>query len=184
MGRAPRDVTLVLFLERSSPTTQSAMAGRSTKAFDADATLVVVVEMSRSVWLVAGLLPGIERRPLKKMTPDENELTLLLERWRGEVAATLGGRCGWLLTHVWTARRVQGVMWRLGAVRLRSCVRSLLMRHHGRRPRWVPRAISTQLRPFMATGKSGLSPVGSTDCHLLLALLNPWHQRGVQAVIG
>ena len=34
--------------------TQSAMAGRSTKAFDADATLVVVVEMSRSVWLVAG----------------------------------------------------------------------------------------------------------------------------------
>ena len=44
---------------------QSAMAGRSTKAFDADATLVVVVEMSRSVWLVAGLLPGIERRPLR-----------------------------------------------------------------------------------------------------------------------
>jgi len=71
--------------------TQSAMAGRSTKAFDADATLVVVVEMSRSVWLVAGLLPGIERRPLKKMTPDENELALLLGRWRGEVAAT--GRC-------------------------------------------------------------------------------------------
>ena len=71
--------------------TQSAMTGRSTKAFDAEATLVVVVEMSRSVWLVAGLLPGIERRPLKKMTPDENELMLLLERWRGEVAAT--GRC-------------------------------------------------------------------------------------------
>ena len=47
--------------------------------------------MSRSVWLVAGLLPGIERRPLKKMTPDQNELALLLERWRGEVAAT--GRC-------------------------------------------------------------------------------------------
>jgi transposase len=39
--------------------TQFAMAGRSTKAFAADATLVVVVEMSRSVWLVAGLLPGL-----------------------------------------------------------------------------------------------------------------------------
>ena len=67
---------------------QPAMTCRSTKSFEADATLVVVVEMSRSVWLVAGLLPGIDRRPLKKMTPDENELVVLLEHWRGEVAAT------------------------------------------------------------------------------------------------
>ena len=31
-----------------------------------------------------GLLPGIDRRPLKKMTPDQNELAVLPERWRRE----------------------------------------------------------------------------------------------------
>lgn len=45
---------------------------RSTAAFVPDETLVVVVEMSRSTWLVAGLLPGVVRRPLKKLDADEN----------------------------------------------------------------------------------------------------------------
>ena len=47
---------------------QSAMAGRSTKAFDADATLVVVVETSRSVWLVAGdrATPTEEHYPFQR----------------------------------------------------------------------------------------------------------------------
>ena len=50
---------------------QDAAIGRSATAFDPDETLCVVVEMSLSSWLVAGLVPGIERRPLKKMGPDE-----------------------------------------------------------------------------------------------------------------
>jgi len=43
-----------------------------------------VVELSKKTWLVAGIIPGIERQPLKKLTADENELLKLLERWRAE----------------------------------------------------------------------------------------------------
>lgn len=53
-------------------------------AFDQDSTLVAVVEMSKSSWLVAGIVPGIERQPLKKLKPDEHALLELLHRWRGE----------------------------------------------------------------------------------------------------
>src|SRR4051794_11168017 len=38
---------------------------RSIAVFDQDRTLLVVVEMSQSSWLVAGMVPGLERRPLK-----------------------------------------------------------------------------------------------------------------------
>lgn len=49
-------------------------------AFDQDSTLVAVVEMSQSSWLIAGIVPGIERQPLKKMKPDEQGLLKLLHR--------------------------------------------------------------------------------------------------------
>ena len=61
--------------------------GRSTAAFAPEETLVAVIEMSRSTWLVAGLVPGVDRRPLKKLSPDENALLLLLEGWRHEAMA-------------------------------------------------------------------------------------------------
>jgi hypothetical protein len=32
-----------------------------------DNTLIAVIEMSLSSWLVAGIVPGVERRPLKKL---------------------------------------------------------------------------------------------------------------------
>jgi hypothetical protein len=40
---------------------------RSLIALDMDTTLIAVVELSLSSWLVAGIGPGIERQPLKKM---------------------------------------------------------------------------------------------------------------------
>ena len=52
--------------------------------FDQDCTLVAVVEMSQSSWLVAGIVPGIERQPLKKLKPNEHGLLKLLHRWRDE----------------------------------------------------------------------------------------------------
>lgn len=52
--------------------------------FDPRTTLIAVVELSLSSWLIAGLLPGIERNPLKKMEPNEAELLRLLEKWRDE----------------------------------------------------------------------------------------------------
>jgi transposase len=55
-------------------------------AFDQHNTQVVVVEMSQSSWLVAGLVPGVARQPLKKVEPDGEALLRLLLRWRDEAA--------------------------------------------------------------------------------------------------
>ena len=52
--------------------------------FDPHTTLIAVVELSLSSWLVAGMVPGMERNPLKKMEPDEAELLRLIEKWREE----------------------------------------------------------------------------------------------------
>src|SRR5258705_3279874 len=49
-----------------------------------DSTLIAVIEMSLSSWLVAGIVPGVERQPLKKLAVDENVLLKLLHRWREE----------------------------------------------------------------------------------------------------
>ena len=45
-----------------------------------DSTLVVVVEMSLSTWLVCAEVPGLERRAMKKMSVDEAELLSQLHR--------------------------------------------------------------------------------------------------------
>ena len=63
---------------------------RSPIALNQDGTLIAIVEMSRSSWLVAGIVPGIARHPLKKLAADAAALLGLLERWRGE--ATQAGR--------------------------------------------------------------------------------------------
>ncbi len=49
-----------------------------------DSTLIAVIEMSQSSWLVAGIVPGMERHPLKKLVADEQALLQLLQRWRDE----------------------------------------------------------------------------------------------------
>jgi hypothetical protein len=48
---------------------------RSLTALEQDSTIIAVIEMSQSKWLVAGLVPGVEREPLKKL--DANEEALL-----------------------------------------------------------------------------------------------------------
>jgi transposase len=78
-------------------------------------TLVAVIELSLTSWLAAGLVPGVERQPLKKLEPDPAGLLRLLHRWRDEavrsgctieriVVAYEAGRDGfwlarWLRTH-------------------------------------------------------------------------------------
>ena len=57
---------------------------RSLTPFDPNRTLIGVIEMGKRSWLVAGMIPGVERQPLKKLAADENELLKLLERWRAE----------------------------------------------------------------------------------------------------
>ena len=55
-----------------------------------DNTLIAVIELSQASWLVAGIVPAIERQPVKKIEADEVALLRLLERWRDE--ATRAGR--------------------------------------------------------------------------------------------
>jgi transposase len=43
-----------------------------------------VIEMGARSWLVAGLVPGVERQPLKKLEPDAHSPRQLLERWQSE----------------------------------------------------------------------------------------------------
>ncbi len=57
---------------------------RSLIALEQDATLIAVIEMGQSSWLVAGVVPGVERQPLKKLAVDQAGLLQLLHRWRNE----------------------------------------------------------------------------------------------------
>jgi transposase len=61
---------------------------RSLATLEPDSTLIAVIEMGQSSWLVAGLVPGIERQPLKKLAVDESALLKLLNRWRTEAEQT------------------------------------------------------------------------------------------------
>jgi transposase len=66
---------------------------RSLVAFDQESAVVAVIELSNASWLVAGTLPGVARRPLKKLDPDPAALEQLLMRWRIE-AGTSGRQIG------------------------------------------------------------------------------------------
>ena len=68
---------------------------RSAASLDPDSTLIAVIEMSQSSWLVAAIVPGIERHPLKKLEANEEALLQLLRRWQGEAAGA--GRDGFWL---------------------------------------------------------------------------------------
>src|SRR3979409_1844032 len=86
---------------------------RSLTALEPDSTLIAVIEMSLSSWLVAGIVPGVERQPLKKLAGGESALLKLLHRWREEaekagrrieriVVAFETGRDGfWLARWLW-----------------------------------------------------------------------------------
>jgi transposase len=72
------------------PMSQPNDLSRSLTSLEQDSTIIAVIEMSQSSWLVAGIVPGIERHPLKKLEPSGEELVRLLMRWRAE--ATKIGR--------------------------------------------------------------------------------------------
>jgi transposase len=61
---------------------------RSLTPFDPNQTLIAVIEMGQKNWLVAGIIPGVERQPLKKLEPDEYQLLKLLGRWQAEAKKT------------------------------------------------------------------------------------------------
>src|ERR1700720_1503999 len=91
---------------------------RSPSPLDPDGTVIAVIELSLSSWLVAGIVPGVERQPLKKLAVDESALLKLLHRWREEAAkaghrikriavAFEGGRDGFWLARWLSARHIE-----------------------------------------------------------------------------
>jgi len=63
-------------------------ASRSLTALEQHNTIITVIEMGQSKWLVAAVVPGIKRQPLKKLDADEASLLKLLHRWRKEADQT------------------------------------------------------------------------------------------------
>jgi transposase len=103
-------------MERPMP--QRNDLSRSLVTLEQDATLIAVIEMSLTSWLVAGIVPGIERQPLKKLAADESALLRLLHRWREEaekagcrieriVVAFEAGRDGFWLARWLKARSIE-----------------------------------------------------------------------------
>jgi transposase len=91
---------------------------RSLAVLEPDVTLIAVIEMSLSSWLVAGIVPGVERQPSKKLSVDESALLKLLQRWREEaekagrrieriVVAFEAGRDGFWLARWLKARSIE-----------------------------------------------------------------------------
>jgi transposase len=91
---------------------------RSLVALDQSNTLIAVVELSSMTWLVGGMIPGVERDPLKKLVADADALLRLLHRWRDEaikaghkvermVIAFEAGRDGFWLARWLRARGIE-----------------------------------------------------------------------------
>src|ERR1700751_353367 len=91
---------------------------RAPVALDQDSTIITVVEMSQSSWLVAGMLPGIERQPCKKLEPSPERLLAVLPRRGGAAVqgrrqiprialAFEAGRDGFWLARLLQAREVE-----------------------------------------------------------------------------
>src|SRR5258707_12445880 len=59
---------------------------RSPSPLDPDGRLNAGIGLSLASWLVPGMVPGVERQPLKKLAVDESALLKLLHRWREEAA--------------------------------------------------------------------------------------------------
>src|SRR5437763_17185163 len=57
---------------------------RSLVALDQNTTIIAVVELSQSGWLIGGIVPGIERQPHKELEPNPARLLADLHRWREE----------------------------------------------------------------------------------------------------
>src|SRR6516225_3243062 len=98
---------LPIDLSKKSPTT-----------FEQGATLIAVVELSLKSWLVAGIVPGIDRHPLKKFEASENRLLALLGHWQQQalnagsrikriVVAFEAGRDGFWLARWLRARGIE-----------------------------------------------------------------------------
>ena len=80
-------------------------ASRSLHGLEQDSTIIAVIEISQAKRLVAGVVPGVERQPLKRLAADEAALVKLLAPSRTKPAgpgarsnawSSVSGRTRWL----------------------------------------------------------------------------------------
>src|ERR1019366_9310577 len=118
MGRRRGTVPSLLPRQLMERPMQRNDLSRSLVAFEQNSTLVAVIELSLKIWLVAGLVPGLARQPLKKQGADPDALLAVLDRWRSEaikagrkidriVVAFEAGRDGFWLARWLRARQIE-----------------------------------------------------------------------------
>src|SRR5689334_2125907 len=78
--------TIVATEPTECPMPQANDSSRCLLTLEQGISLSAVFELSQSSWLVAVILPAVERQPLKKIEADEEALLRLLHRWRDEAA--------------------------------------------------------------------------------------------------
>ena len=131
-----------------------------------DSTLIAVIEMSLSSWLVAGIVPGVERQPLKKLAVDESALLKLLDRWREEAekagrrieriaVAFEAGRDGFWLARWLRARGIEAQVIHASSV--------AVSREHRRAKTSRHRAPQARLSRLVARRARSLQDGGDTD---------------------
>src|SRR5260370_20264975 len=135
-------------------------ASKSLTAFEQDSTLLAVIEMSQSKSLVAAVVPGIARQPLKKLDADAGALLKLLQRWREEarkagrevkriVCAYEAGRDGFWLARWLQARTIEAYVIHAASI--------AVSREHRRAQN--PRIYTEQLlRPLLGSLRGGKRP--------------------------
>ncbi len=100
---------------------------KSDRPFDQNRTLVAVIELSQTSWLVGGIVPGLKRSPLKKLKPEKEQLLKLLVRWRDEAVkagheimriavACECGRDGFWLARWLTAQGIEAYVFHAASV--------------------------------------------------------------------
>src|ERR1700680_1695667 len=125
-----------------------------------DSTLIAVIEMSQSSWLIAGIVPGVERQPLKKLAVDESALLNLLSRWRMEAekvgrkiervaVAFEAGRDGFWLARWLRARGIEAYVIHAS---------SLAVSREHRRAKTDRLARATLMRAFLGWAPGGGGP--------------------------
>src|SRR3712207_1759792 len=117
-GEAPSLVepALELLMPQHNDLSQSLLT------LDQARTLITVIEMSQSSWLVAAIVPGIARHPLKKLAADQAALLGLLERWQDEAA-----KAGCAITRIAVAYEAgRDGFWRARWLRARGLAASVI----------------------------------------------------------
>ena len=98
---------------------------RSLIALEQDCTITAVIEMSQTKWLVAAVVPGVERQPLKRLDADKEALLKLLQRWRNEAS-----QAGHEIKRIVIAMRLGATAsgWRVGSWGAMSRLTSSILR--------------------------------------------------------